>query len=331
MAPILTKKKIIGAAEEAVEGVAETSVSLKYLVEEPMAKIEPVLVPRHGLSRTFARQKQRVTRKLARITFKTQIVGSGTADEEPAWGIFLRACGFAPTVNTGVSVQYDPVTNPASYGAEYGNVALTMWVYEDGTIFKARGCRGTVNFTGEAGGVCMAEWEFFGVFVSKVDGAYPSSLDAGYDTGTPPLVESAAFNFQGTGAGTALVKTFNVNIGNTLTPRYDVSSSTGVKHIFISDREVKGKIDPEMPHEADTGWGGYGVENRFVNETVGGFEMTLGASAGNIVSFTAPAATVQIDDVGEEDRDGLLVTGIDLGFRVPFNEGSDPEFRITTS
>lgn len=330
--PLLRRKTTIAVAEEVTEG---TEVSIlashaKYLVYDCTYKVNPRLIERNLASTGFARKVPVIGEKLVTISFKTEVVGSGTVDTESAWAIFLRGCGFKPTTNATTSVQYDPTTNPASYGAAQGNVSLTIWVYQDGVIKKARGCRGTGKLTAEAGGIAYWEWTFTGIYSAPVDGAYPA-LASGYDANVPPLVESCTFTFQDMTSGSVLIKTFTLDIGNQIVPRYDVTSTSGIKSLFVADRQVTGTVDPEQMLEADWGATDKGELRRLSEGVTGTISLLIGSVAGNKMQVTAPANLVQITDVDEADRDGIATNTLALGFYTPLVEGAtDKEVRLLT-
>lgn len=330
--PLLKRKTAIAVLDESTEGTEATIVAAthaKYLVENPTFKVEPIVVERNIVGLSFARKQSIITQKTVKITFRTEIVGSGTKDVEPAWGIFLKGCGFKSTQNLAVSYQYDPVSN-ATYGLANGNVTLTIYLYLDGKVKKAKGCRGTFKIEAEAGKIGHIDWEFSGVYVGVADTALPA-LASGYDANIPPIVESCTFQVHSITSGVVVAKMITIDVGNVISPRYDVTSANGIKSYIINDRVVKGTIDPEEMTEAEwTGAGG--AESRLAAGTVGALTLNVGGAVdGNKFQISAPAATVQFVGVDEADRDGIATSNIDLGFYVPFAEhATNKEIRFTT-
>lgn len=328
----LKRKTTIAVKVEAVEGVAESilAADAKYLVQDVKYKVEPRLIERLLNTTSFARKPPVIGQKLVRVSFRTEVVGSGVVDTEPAWAIFLKGCGFKPTVNAATSVEFDPVTLPTAYGAADGNVSLTIWVYEDGVVKKARGCRGTGKLTAEAGSLAYWDWEFLGIYDGVTDASYPA-LASGYDTNTPPLVESCTFAFQDMASGDVFTKMLEVDIGNTLVPRMDVTKTSGVKSILIADRAVIGSTDPEQMLEVDWGATDKGEIRRMADGVVGGLTLTIGSATGNKFTVSAPAAQVQITDVEGGDRDGIATNTVQFSFNVPLSEhATNKEVRFTT-
>ena len=329
--PLVKRKTTVIAVAEATEGVLATVTEASdtiFLVEEATYRLEPERFSRALGAVSFAKKAPLTGRRLVRIAFKSEVVGSATADTEPTWGLFMAACGFKSTIVADTSVTYDPVTpSSATYGRANGNVSLTIQVYQDGVVKKARGCRGTVVIRGQAGGRVMYEWEFLGIYEAPSDTEYPS-LVTGFDTPAPPILENAQFAFQGLSAGVAVIDSFSININNDLTARGDVSSASGLKSILVADRNIEGSIDPEQPLEADWSTPG-GITKRFADGAVGGLSLVVGSDAGNTITISAPAAQVQISDESEGERNGINTSEVSLGFYTPLLESAtDKELRI---
>lgn len=317
--PLLRKNTIIAAKIETTEGTLATiaGADVRFVVHEAKYKTEIAKIDRKIVGPGFAGKRSLISNKLARLTFRTEIVGSGTAGTEPAWaGVLLKACGFKVTTVAATSNQYDPVTNPSTYdstGAN-GNCSLTIFMYEDGVVKKARGCRGTFKISCDAGATAFIDWEFLGIHDSVADAAYPT-LDATADTQTPPLLETAILAFHILGIDVINVKSLSIDIGNSINPRWDANYGSGIRSIFIGDRTVTATIDPEQTLQAT-----FDPILREATPTVGAFTFTLGTAAANRFVFSAPASEVQVMDVDESDRDGILVNTIKLGFHVPLVE-----------
>ena len=81
--------------------------------------------------------------------FVVEIAGSGTAGTAPAWGLLLRACGFAEVVTAGTRVDYTPITNDQE--------SLTLYWFDSGVRHVLRGARGnvTIGKTGSVAGVTI--------------------------------------------------------------------------------------------------------------------------------------------------------------------------------
>lgn len=91
-----------------------------------------------------------------RLTFKVELIGSGTAGLAPAWGPLLRACGVAETIVPATSVTYNPVSDDHESGTHY------IWI--DTTLFQITGSRGNCRFSYTAQGIPYLEFTFTGLY-----------------------------------------------------------------------------------------------------------------------------------------------------------------------
>jgi hypothetical protein len=316
--PRLSKRKVVAFKLETVEGTAETlaATDVDFIPEEISFVAEPTLVERNLLGPSLAMKPQRVTQKFARVSFKTEIKGSGDAGTEPVLSKLINACGFKTTIAADTSVTYDPVTQTdvtydGTIPCATGNAAATIWVYEDGLVKKAKNCRGTFSIVGEAGNFAYLTFEFLGVYVETIDAPYPSPVIGGtVDSELAPLVESAAFSIFG--LSDIVIRSFSIDMGVSMVPRGDASSASGILGIIINNRTVTATIDPEVGLESGH-WTSV-PEERLVGATVGAFSIKIGTAAGNILTITAPAQKCQITDVSQADRDGIDTYSLTLGF-----------------
>ena len=68
---------------------------------------------------------------------------------------------MAETIVASTSVAYDPVSSAQK--------SVTFYIYEEGTLIKVTGARGTFNLIGEVGGRLMASFTFTGHFSGPTD------------------------------------------------------------------------------------------------------------------------------------------------------------------
>ena len=321
--PRLKKRTVITAAFQANEGIftnpADATDTL-FLVQDVVFKAEPTIIVRDFIGQSFAAKgPAAVTNKLARITFRTEIMGSGTAGTEPKWSRFIKACGFKTTTVASVSNTYNPVV-PSTLAYDgtgaTGNTALSIEVHEDGLVRSARDCRGTFRITAEAGSLAYIDWEFMGIYNGEADAAYPV-LSTGFDNQTPPIFESALAAWHGVAASVILFRTWNFELGNVLSPRFDANTASGLRSIFINDRKSTSTVDPETPLLADWTTGSVG---RLIAGTTGAFAVTVGGTAGNRLAFSSPSALAQVTDVSEGDRDSIRADTLTFAFNAPMNE-----------
>jgi len=93
---------------------------------------------------------------LRTVTFDVEMKGSGVAGTPPEMADLLEACGMLETVVAVTSVTYTP--------ASTGHKSATVYYYQDGTLMKLTGCRGSVSFNMEVGAIHSAiigAWTFY--------------------------------------------------------------------------------------------------------------------------------------------------------------------------
>lgn len=86
-----------------------------------------------------------VASKWSKLSFKMAVAGSGAAGTAPKWGPAILPCGFAQTVDAGVSVAYNLVSS--------GIGSVTAYLVIDGVLYKFVGCRGSVKASLTAKGI----------------------------------------------------------------------------------------------------------------------------------------------------------------------------------
>lgn len=240
------------------------------------------------------------------ITFEVDLKGSGTAGTAGKIGDLLKACGFIE-LDAASSVVYSPTSIPASMGS------LTFYVYNLGdanaVLRKISGARGTFNVVCKAGEFGKVEFTFRGNYAAPSDVANPTGMV--YEATKPPLVESATL----TVGGTALVASeLDVAMGNELIDRDDVNSPNGMKGVEISGRKPTGKVVPEAVNLATKNW-----HTIWTGNTESAINITIGATAGNIVNVIIPKA--QIESISETDQNNIIYN--DLPFRCNGSSGND--------
>lgn len=157
---------ILGAKIEAVPGTKETitGADCKLLVEELSFVVEPISVEQNVVKPKMGRVQQRPGGRSCTVSFKVGVKGSGTPGVAPAIGTLLKACQFSETVRANVGCWYKAATYSVA-----SQPTLTLYMNNDGRYGIAKGCMGTVNFTGANNEIHYAEFEFKGVFDSEGD------------------------------------------------------------------------------------------------------------------------------------------------------------------
>lgn len=247
------------------------------------------------------------------MEFGVPLAGSGTNDTPPGWGTLMRICGHAETINAGVDVDYDPV----SEDEESGELAF----YVGPNLHRMVGARGAITgISLPAGGIPRINFSITGQYVGPI-GA--QSITPSFAAFIPPIPVSAAnttctvFTFNGP------ISSFELELGQEVEHLDWINS----KRVEITDRQITGTIAIEAPDIAvldlftpAVGAAGGGPI------TTGTLALTHGTVAGNIINITAPK--VQIVEPTYAEESGIAM--LELGVRLLPDVGDD-EIKITTS
>lgn len=316
-APYLWKRAQVAAKIEASEGTPETlaAADADIMAENVSVTPEVPYTPREVAAETFSKFCGTVGGpRLMRIGFDVKLAGSGTNDVPASFGKLLRACGIAETINATTDVDYDPATT--------GNESITLAVKvgdaagTTGKTYQIHGARGNPRFqfvTNEPG---MISFEFLGVYSEPADAALFSGITREQTCPAPLL--GGTFTLD---ADALKFKTFEMDLGNVLTPREAPASAEGVFSVAITDRVVTGSIDPE---DEDTT-----THNYFAiatGQTQVALALAYGGGAGNNFSLSAGKVQYEIPEPGE--RDGIAIQNVPLRFL--FDTVGDDEFQFKT-
>jgi hypothetical protein len=203
---------------------------------------------------------------------------------------------------------------PTSRDAE--TETITLYLNMDGVLHKATSCMGTVTFTGEAGNLGQAQFEFQGNYLDPVE--EPAWLDAVLDQVQPPQVELAQMSIKGDLDFCA--QSFTIALGNTLNLRECMNAEEGYDGAQITGREPTAQMNPEATYEAYTGmWATFSVNDQFP------VHLRVGSEVGNQVRFYMERTNFTGLTYG--DRNGILTNEVNLSLNGLSSRGDD-ELRI---
>lgn len=231
--------------------------------------------------------------ELREFSFDAEVKGSGTAGTAPELDPLFQACGLNPTITTGTSVVYKPTSSSIK--------SCTMNLYLDGSLVIVTGARGDVSFDMKAGGIVTAKFKMTGhINTLYTDTSLPTGT---FNTTVPVAVLGATAAF---GAYNPVLDMLTINMGNKIEMPPSIGASDGYAEIIISERDIKGTCDPELDSEATFNW----FSSLKAGTTYAFSSGTIGATGGNEVTFTAPAA--YLNKVGSKDRNGILCASVDF-------------------
>lgn len=193
------------------------------------------------------------------ITFKVEMLGSGTAGTAPRSGALLLACAMDETIVSNTSVTYDPISTSLS--------SITIWAYIGGRVHKVTGCVGSVKAVCEAGQFMIYEFNFQGYRSANPSVASIPSLTLDVTTA---ICKNGTLSWD---SRTTLVgKTFEWDMVNTIAKRPDLSDANAIAGFQVTDRKPTFSFDPETQIETSYDFRGDALTNqRELSYTVGAF------------------------------------------------------------
>jgi hypothetical protein len=300
--PLLRHNAVLAIKVEVTEGSAVSPAA-----GDAILVFDPVFTPgieRHDrmpVAASLSPYNPISGKRQATMSFAVEIKGSGTAGTAPEWGPCLLGCKMAEAIAAGTSVTYTPASS--------SDDSYTLSLYEDGVLYKMWGARGTFTIDCIAGQPGRVNFVFTGADFSVDDASVLSGMS--YDATTPPAFLSAAFSIS---AYSAIIETLNLDIGNNVVLRPSANASSGNLSAYVASRMPKGTIDPEMVLVA--------TEDFFADwraGTLAAMTATIGASAGNICTITAPKVAYR--EISPADRGGIRTQQIN--FDLTKNSGDD--------
>lgn len=224
-----------------------------------------------------------------KVSFETEVRGSGTAGTAPEIGVLLEGCGMAHTNTPVTSDVYVPDDNID------GN-SITIYGQQHDHKYVVVGCRGTWSLEAKAGEYPKIKWEFTGLYADPTDNAIPTNTV--YSATVPPVIKAASFAL-GTFDTEAVIENFKLAYGNEIAKRPSVNAATGFLAHFIKERKVTAQVDPEAV--ALSTWNPLAAMQA---NTSYAMSIAFGASAGNILTLAAPK--VVIDGAKYAERENIL-------------------------
>lgn len=300
--PLMTQNAVVALKAESVEGTAETLTAA-----EAILVYNPVFTPgierheRYPVRGDLSTMNRISGRRQATLSFSVEIKGSGAAGTPPEFGPALLGCKMEQTIDVGVSVAYAPCSS--------GDDSYTLALYEDGVCYTLWGARGTFTIDLNAGQAGMINFTFTGADFSVTDATLLSGMS--YDSTVPPAFLSASLAVHGY---SAICEALSLDIGNEVALRGSVNTGSGYLSAFIPKRMPKGSLDPEMVLVATEDFFG-----EWRSGTEGALTATIGATAGNICTITAPKLAYR--EVSLADRNSIRTLGIN--FDLNGNSGDD--------
>ncbi len=309
---LLTRRRVIAAKVETTEGTMETITVTEAGILASDVKFEADFKQndRNIMLNSLSNVAPTMGARSANITFKAELKGAGAAyssSVKPALSPYLLGCGMAETI-VATSGSESATYLPASSGLK----SLTIWVYEDGKIKKARGCRGTYKISGKVGEPVYIDFTFTGVYDSTVDSALVSPT---FEATVPPVLMGSTLSLDS--VTTLVAESFGIDIGNSINLRNSIGAADGYLSALLTSRKPTGSLNPE-----DLLVAGYDFLSKWKSGNQAA--LTIGPVApatGDYNKFTISAPKCIYTKVGEGDRNGIQTA--ELSFNLLLNSGDD--------
>ena len=207
---------------------------------------------------------------------------------------------FSPVLDN--TTEYQIPVNVLYSPASVSIPSLTIYLYQDGVLWKLVGCRGTFTFEAPTARPARFNFTFSGTVLSKEDAAVPGGV---FDDVRPPVFKAASMLVD---RATSSVGTFRVDNGNRLTFPGNPNAPEGFDPVEITERRMTGSVDPSATLVA--------TRDIFGSMQVGDQKIIhgrWGTVAANRIGVTIPTALFLSDDPG--DREGILTE--EVNFQAP--------------
>lgn len=292
--PRLFRKLAILAKIETVYGTNSVPAAINAIIGKNVSftPIEAEEVSRDLLLPYLGNQGVILTGKHARLEFDVELAGTGAAGTAPKYGVLLRACGFAETLDAGVSATYSIVEDTVE--------SDTLFFEVDGVRHIMLGARGNMSMNIAPKAIPSFRFSVTGLLGTITDQALTAVTMAGWTT---PVEASSANTTLSLHGWSSVAESLSVDLGNTVTPRFLIGSES----VIISDRKTTGQAVVEATSLATIDWFA-----RALDRTRGVLALVHGTAAGNIVEVNGPAMEVGKPTQGQTD--GILNYTLPLSF-----------------
>lgn len=311
---MLTNREVILVKTQTGAGIPATpSASTDaVLVEGPSWAHEGLrMVERPAIRANIGALQHIYAGSLRSVSFEVEIKGAGAAyssSARPEMDALLGACGIGRIIDTtsgSESITYSP--------ASTGHELVTIYYYQDGTLYQLTDARGEAEITLEVGGRGMVSFKMTGHSSTPTD---VPLVNPTYDSTIPPPVIGAAFSVDSYGA---VISKLSFALGNTIATPADMNQADGYSVPQITQRDVNGSFDPEAVLVATQAF----EANLRNGATMALATGSIGASQYNKFSVTMPAISYR--SIAPGDRSGVRT--YEMGFGAAQVSGDD-EFAI---
>ncbi len=302
---MLKTRAVVLAKTEATYGVDPTpsAADNAILCEAPEFELLGKKLERNNVKSHFGSLPPVNVGEGLKISLTCELKGSGAAGTAPEIGPLLKACGLDETVVTDTSVTYTPSSD------SFNHDSVAIYFYQHDILHKILGARGTCSIEAKAGEYAKISFEMTGLYAGPADDSIPTPT---FNTTLPPVFKNASLAID---SYAAIIENLKADLGCEIARRPSANAATGILEYLIKERAVSGEIDPEAVALATKDFWSMWEDSDQV-----AFTATIGQTAGNICTVTAPA--VVLDQPKYGDRENILTYALPL-ILCPTSSGDD--------
>ncbi len=311
--PMIAKKRALLAKIEVTYGTdpTPTGAANAVLIKNPQIRPQQNrYAERRDIAMPFLGGFAALTANtFVEIDFDVEVSGGGAAGTAPPYGVLLRACALAETINVAVDVQYAPISS--------GFESATIYWNEDGLLHKITGCRGAVTLNMQNEEIPTLHFTMVGLYNAPTDTALPSLTLTAWQTPLPMnKTNTTPITLHGYACG---LWAASVELANEVPY---VSFPGGSEQVFVVDRKPAGSVTIEHPTIAQKDY--YAICK---SGATGALSVTHGTAAGN--KFKVDANQARLTNPAKGNQNGIvtLSMGLDLALSVAGND----ELKFTVS
>lgn len=302
--PLLNRRRVVQIGTEAVAAGTEAASYNSMLVFDPKVTSPKDFEKRRPASGFGGNYAATIAEHMGQVTFKFELRGSGDdeAPTEAAMASLLLGAGCVRATDT-----FTPGSSMTT------RKTISVKVYEDGLLKKLLGAAANIKFTGVSAHRVTGEATITGIYSATTDlGSAPTAPSK---TPVAPRLAGATFMLDGV---TPKIANWTFDLGNDVQPREDITADSGLAHFLVVDRDPSMTLDPEAQLVAT-----YDIFGKLKSGAEVAFSLTLGTTAGNTITFTAPA--LQYVGIEDAERKGKAVDTVTCQLN---SDAGDDEYSI---
>lgn len=299
--PFLQNLRILVGKLEDAPGTPETLDDVDFDVRIRAPELTPVIEPDDEAQKyatgDHGEDESIMGAQSANINFHTKMAWGGDVETQPKWWKFMQSCGAVVTdyPTTGMSLEPQKAND---------NKTMTIEVYDiqQGATpaayrYRFAGCMGNATLGCEGIGMpWIVNYSFTGKLVDFDDVTNPNILAL---TSPDTTVAERLLNNPVTiGGVTQKISSFELDLGNQISPVINQAQTTGYDYFAISERRPRFSMNPLIQPVATED-----ILAKWTGETTAEIGINTGQSP---THFTLTIPVAQILNAAVANREGLV-------------------------